>query len=45
MWTGVTKGLAGMKFSVSPSKYGLIRAREISDHIIKINPNKSLKEK
>jgi len=45
MWTGVTKGLAGMKFSVSPSKNGEINERDVNSQIITINPNKSLNVK
>lgn len=43
--TGVTRGLAGMKFSESPNAYGLIRHNiEIAQIIIK-NPAVSLNEK
>ena len=44
MWTGVTKGLAGIKFSVSPNKYGSSKAIEIKVHRIKMKPNRSLNE-
>jgi hypothetical protein len=45
MWTGVTSGLAGIKFSTSPSKYGEIRFIPIRSQIKKIKPNISLIEK
>jgi hypothetical protein len=45
MWIGVTNGLAGIKFSVSPKRYGFKSAREKSPHNIIANPNISLKEK
>lgn len=45
MWTGVTKGLAGIKFSVSPKRKGFIKASEIKAHSIITNPNMSLNEK
>jgi hypothetical protein len=45
MCTGVTRGLAGIKFSVSPSKKGFVRTSNIRAHIIMINPKISLVEK
>lgn len=45
MCTGVTNGLAGIKFSVSPNKYGLINTSDINSQYIKINPKMSLYEK
>lgn len=43
--TGVTKGLAGMKFSVSPKRKGLVRTSIKSAHSIMTNPTRSLNEK
>ena len=45
MWTGVTKGLAGMKLSGSPNKYGLINAKRSIVAILITNPTMSLYEK
>lgn len=42
---GVTKGLAGIKFSTSPKRNGSIRHKDTSNHIMATNPNKSLNEK
>ena len=45
MWAGVTSGLAGIKLSGSPSKYGL-RSDKITNPVtIATNPTMSLKEK
>jgi len=41
----VTKGLAGIKFSVSPSAYGYRRAIVIRIHKMRVNPKRSLNEK
>jgi hypothetical protein len=43
--TGVTKGLAGIKFSGSPSSQGHKNTKVPRSQIAKINPNKSLEEK
>lgn len=45
MWTGVTKGFAGIKFSGSPNVQGKKKQIIINNLIITINPNKSLDEK
>ena len=45
MWTGVTKGLAGIKFSTSPNKNGLVKTSIKRAHNITMNPNKSFIEK
>lgn len=45
MWTGVTNGLAGIKFSTSPNKKGLVKTNMNNAHNITIKPNKSLIEK
>jgi len=42
MWAGVTKGLAGIKLSGSPSKLGLINTKAIKIKNIIINPTISL---
>lgn len=42
IWTGVTKGLAGIKLSGSPSIYGLINEIKIRNITININPTISL---
>jgi hypothetical protein len=45
MCTGVTKGLAGIKFSGSPSNQGKKKQIIIKKNIIVKNPNKSFEEK
>jgi len=45
IWTGVTRGLAGIKFSQSPNIYGSTVLSHTSAQIITINPSTSLKEK
>jgi hypothetical protein len=45
IWTGVTNGLAGMKFSLSPNKKGYKNTIYKSSQKIKKNPIISLKEK
>ena len=45
MCTGVTNGLAGMKFSTSPRRKGLVNTRVIKSHSMIMNPTISLKEK
>jgi hypothetical protein len=45
MCTGVTRGLAGMKFSTSPIRKGLIKVIIIKIKIRTIIPNTSLIEK
>ena len=45
MWTGVTRGLAGMKFSESPKRKGFISAKDINAHNNTINPKRSFSEK
>ena len=45
MWTGVTSGLAGIKFSTSPIRKGLMRVMEINRVIKHTIPTKSLIEK
>jgi hypothetical protein len=45
MWGGVTKGLAGIKLSGSPSLYGAKRVKSAKIIIIKIKPKISLNEK
>lgn len=45
MWIGVIKGLAGIKLSGSPNKYGCVRVSIINLIIIIKNPSKSLNEK
>lgn len=42
---GVTRGLAGMKLSGSPSRFGVNRAREERANRVIAKPNKSLYEK
>jgi hypothetical protein len=42
MCTGVTSGLAGVKLSGSPSKYGLFNDNVVNIVIITINPTMSL---
>lgn len=42
IWIGVFRGLAGIKFSGSPSKKGLSRTKEIKAAKIKSNVKKSL---
>jgi hypothetical protein len=42
---GVTKGLAGIKLSGSPNKYGFINVNINNNIIISINPVISLNEK
>lgn len=41
MWRGVTNGLAGMKFSGSPSKFGANSVRKVRALSITINPVRS----
>lgn len=41
MWGGVTRGLAGVKFSGSPRRFGENRARETSSEIISAKPRMS----
>lgn len=43
--TGVTRGFAGMKFSVSPRRKGLVSTRKISVQSMITNPTRSLNEK
>lgn len=43
--TGVTKGFAGIKFSVSPSRNGLVNTNIVRAHNISTNPTRSLIEK
>ena len=45
MWTGVTSGFAGIKFSGSPKVQGKKKQININNKIIIINPKISLKEK
>lgn len=45
IWTGVTRGFAGIKFSTSPNRYGLVVLSHTSPQIINTNPKMSLKEK
>lgn len=45
MWGGVTRGLAGVKFSGSPSRFGVNRARVIRGKYIRVNPRRSFREK
>lgn len=45
IWTGVTNGLAGIKFSGSPNAQGKKKQMIINNKIITIKPNTSLKEK
>lgn len=42
MWGGVTSGLAGVKFSGSPRRFGANRASETSRESISANPKMSL---
>jgi hypothetical protein len=42
MWTGVTKGLAGIKFSGSPNSQGNIKTISLSLKNITKNPKRSL---
>lgn len=42
MWGGVTRGLAGVKFSGSPSRFGENRVRVRRAVIIKMAPRRSL---
>lgn len=42
MWGGVTRGLAGVKFSGSPRRLGANRARETSRESMSANPRMSL---
>jgi len=42
MWTGVERGLAGIKFSVSPRSRGAIRQSKSKLEIIREAPSKSL---
>lgn len=45
IWTGVTKGFAGMKLSGSPNKYGYNNDKIVNVIIKNINPVMSLNEK
>lgn len=45
MWGGVTSGLAGIKLSGSPRRFGENRAKAVSARIRMANPRTSLKEK
>lgn len=45
MWGGVTRGLAGVKFSGSPSRFGVNRARVIRGKYMRVNPRRSFREK
>jgi len=45
MWTGVTRGLAGIKFSGSPNIHGKKKQIVINSIIIVKKPNKSFEEK
>lgn len=45
IWGGVTRGLAGVKFSGSPSRLGENRARVMSGVSMMMNPNRSFVEK
>ncbi len=45
MWGGVTRGLAGVKLSGSPSKLGEKRASEVNAMITIAKPRRSLYEK
>jgi len=45
MWTGATRGLAGLKFSTSPRMFGMLDERKIINVEIKIIGIKSLAEK
>lgn len=45
MCTGVTRGLAGIKLSGSPSEYGFRSVRRIRAASIIMNPTRSLNEK
>lgn len=44
MWMGVTRGLAGRKFSGSPKRLGQKRAMEVKETRRSKNPIKSLAE-
>jgi len=45
IWIGVTKGLAGIKFSLSPNKNGYRKTINMRSQKIEKNPMMSLKEK
>lgn len=45
MWTGVTNGFAGIKFSTSPRRNGLVKTNINNNQSIIINPKRSLIEK
>jgi len=45
MWIGVTRGLAGLKFSGSPNARGAVRIMVIVSIITRIIPRMSLDEK
>lgn len=45
MWGGVTSGLAGMKLSGSPRRFGVNSAREVSARSMRAKPRRSLYEK
>lgn len=45
MWVGVTSGLAGVKLSGSPKRFGEKRAKDRRRVIRIINPRRSLNEK
>lgn len=42
MWGGVTRGLAGVKFSGSPSRLGENNANSMRAKSIRTNPSRSL---
>lgn len=42
IWMGVTKGLAGIKFSGSPSRFGVNSATIVKVRNSRINPLRSL---
>jgi len=45
IWTGVTKGLAGVKLSGSLRMYGSFRVRAVSNMRVRVNPKMSFTEK
>jgi len=45
MWIGVTRELAGIKFSGSPRSHGIWKEIKVKKMRNTINPNKSLKVK
>ena len=44
MCGGVTRGFAGVKFSGSPSRFGVNRARAIRGRYMSMNPRRSFRE-